>query len=175
MSKCAWSYDASVEFHIVVELVAWYIYTTPPSLKQQSKVNSSMLSYILLLESDGVVIPPQISHVKPLEFRVQEDTTTLSFVLSFSFLHFGHVICIQKRGYLWLLGQLFWDLSAHYSCDRWAPCHCRAGCLQFPVLRKRHGHWFCLVKHPSLLEHDWKWWCHDTLPLLLLPILSHFS
>ena len=80
MSKCAWSYDASVEFHIVVELVAWYIYTTPP---RRSKINSSMISYILLLESDGVVIPSQISHVKPLEFRVQEDTATLSFVVFF--------------------------------------------------------------------------------------------
>ena len=42
-----------------------------------------MISYILLLESDGVVIPSQISHVKPLEFRVQEDTATLSFVVFF--------------------------------------------------------------------------------------------
>ena len=154
-------------------MVSWYPLKSPMlshlSLECRKIPQLYHLSFSSLHFShgDGVVIPLQISHVKPLEFRVQEDTTTLSFVLSFSFLHFGHVICIQKRGYLWLLGQLFWDLSAHYSCDRWAPCHCRAGCLQFPVLRKRHGHWFCLVKHPSLLEHDWKWWCHDTLPLLL--------
>ena len=170
MSKCAWSYDASVEFHIVVELVAWYIYIQllPGVLKLIAQWFHISCCWKVMV-SWYPLKSPMSSHLS-LECRKIPQL----YHLSFSSLHFGHVICMQKRGYLWLLGQLCWDLSAHYSCDRWAPCRCKAilpdkytnlssrrtielhvivepACLQFPVLRKRHGHWFCIVKFPSLL------------------------